>query len=339
MALVVSIRHGRSLASAGLIGNQRIRPALLAVDRPEGVFNDSDGGAGMAEVEVRVAARLEAVVGEGPVWLAEAPALWFVDIKDPAIYRFDPASRGLDRWAVPARIGCLVPRRGGGFLAALKTGLHTWDPEAGLAPLVDPEAALPDNRFNDGACDRRGRLFAGTMDDAERPIGAGNLYRFDRIGGDAVSLVGEVHLSNGLDWSPDDRTFYFADSLRRTVWAFDYDLGRGTIANRRVFARLAAATEAPDGLTVDAEGHVWIAVWGGHRLIRFAPDGREERTVPLPVPQPTSMAFGGPDLSTLYVTTARAGLDAAALAAAPLSGSLLELRPGVRGLPVTPFAG
>ncbi len=293
----------------------------------------------MGEGEIRVAARLETVVGEGPVWLPETGELWFVDIKNPTIFRLDPARGRLDRWPMPARIGFLVPRRGGGFIAGLKTGLFTWDPAAGLAPLHDPEPGRPDNRFNDAACDRRGRLFAGTMDDEERPIGAGTLYRLDRIDGPCVPVVGDVHLSNGLDWSPDDRTLYFADSLRRTVWAFDYDLESGQIAGRRVFARLAAETEAPDGLTVDGEGGVWIAVWGGSRLIRFAPDGREERTVPLPVPQPTSLAFAGADLRTLYVTTARAGLDAAALAAAPLSGSLLALDIGIAGRPATPFAG
>jgi sugar lactone lactonase YvrE len=142
-----------------------------------------------------------------------------------------------------------------------------------------------------------------------------------------------------LDWSPDDATFYFVDSLRRTIRAFDFEAATGALSAPRVFATLADNDGAPDGLCVDAQGGVWVAVFGGGRLLRYRPDGSLERTVPLPVPQPTSMAFGGADARTLFVTTARAGLDEAALAAAPLSGSVLALHPGVAGRPVTPFTG
>jgi sugar lactone lactonase YvrE len=202
---------------------------------------------------------------------------------------------------------------------------------------VDPEPDRPGNRFNDGKCDRRGRLFAGTMDNAEVEC-TGTLYRLDPDLSVHVMQT-DVHLSNGLGWSPDDRTLYYTDSLRRTIWAYDYDLDTGATANRRVFARVPDAAGVPDGLCVDAEGGVWSAHWGGWRLTRYAPDGRIDRVVGMPVPQPSCPAFGGPDLDVLYVSSAAIEMTPADFTKAPDGGGLFTLDVGVRGLPVNRFAG
>ncbi len=239
---------------------------------------------------------------------------------------------------MPERIGCVALRDNGGLIGAFKTGFKWIDPETGaVTPIADPETHMPDNRFNDGKCDRRGRLLAGTMDDAEA-LCTGTLYRLDPDLSVHVQCT-DVHLSNGLGWSPDDRLLYYTDSLRRTLWVYDYDLETGEVDNRRVFAEVPADAGVPDGLCIDAEGHVWSCHWGGARITRYAPDGRIERVLRVPVPQPACCAFGGPDFSELYVTTAAIGMTPEDLARAPDAGGLLVLDPGVHGLPVGRFAG
>jgi sugar lactone lactonase YvrE len=218
------------------------------------------------------------------------------------------------------------------------SGFKWLDPETGaVTPFHDPEPHLPGNRFNDGKCDRRGRLLAGTMDNDEVAC-TGTLYRLDPDLSAHVMCT-DVHLSNGLGWSPDDRLLYYTDSLRRTIWVYDYDLASGEIDHRRAFATVPEDAGVPDGLCVDAEGCVWSAHWGGWRLTRYAPDGRIELVVPMPVPQPSCPAFGGTDLATLYVTTAAIGMSEQDLAKAPHGGGLLAFEPGVRGLPTNRFAG
>jgi len=287
---------------------------------------------------IRCVADVRAEVGEGPAWDDRDGGLWWVDIKGQRLFRFDPASGENRAWAMPERIGCVVPRQAGGLIAAFQTGFKGIDPESGaVTPIVDPEPDRPGNRFNDGKCDRRGRLFAGTMDDAEVAC-TGTLYRLDPDL--SIHVVRrEVHLSNGLDWSPDDRLMYYTDSLRRLIWAYDYDPDRGATANERVFARILEDAGVPDGLCVDAEGFVWSAHWGGWRITRYAPDGRIDRVLEMPVPQPSSCTFGGPDLATLYVTSAAIGMSEADLANAPEGGGLFAVEVGVRGQPVSRFAG
>ena len=289
--------------------------------------------------DIEVVAEMRCVVGEGPVWHAGEAALYWVDIKNPTVHRLNPQTGAVTSWPMAERLGFLVPRAEGGFVAGFKSGLKTVDLATGaIEPIDDPELHLPGNRFNDGKVDRRGRLWAGTMDDAETAAGSGRLYRLD-ADLSWQSLQDGVHLSNGLGWSPDDEVMYFTDSIRQTIYAYDFDAATGGIANRRDFVRLVDEGQFPDGLCVDAEGFVWSAVWGGGRVVRYAPDGRIDRTVDLPVPQPTSCAFGGDDFATLYITSATADLDGTALAAAPLSGSLFSTIPGVKGQPPTPFAG
>jgi L-arabinonolactonase len=286
--------------------------------------------------EIRCIANPHARVGEGPVWDDRRHVLWWIDIKNPRLFRYDPATGENREFGMPERIGCVAPRENGGLIGAFMSGFKWIDPETGaMTPIADPEPERPGNRFNDGKCDRRGRLFAGTMDNAEVEC-TGTLYRLDPDL--SVQLMcTDVHLSNGLGWSPDDHVMYYTDSLRRTIWVYDFDL-ETEIGNRRVFARVPKDAGVPDGLCVDAGGFVWSAHWGGWRLTRYAPDGRVDRVVRMPVPQPSCPSFGGPGLDVLYVSSAAIDLSAADLARAPDSGGLFTLEPGVRGLPVNRFA-
>jgi sugar lactone lactonase YvrE len=279
-----------------------------------------------------------ALLGEGALWDAALQCLYWVDIKGRAVHRFEPARAHDTRWAVAEDVGSLAVRARGGLVLALRSGFHFFDPATGrTTPVVDPEPERAENRFNDGKTDRQGRFWAGSMHDPEiRPTGG--LYRLDADLSCRRMADGLV-ISNALCWSPDGRTMYHADTARRIVWAWDSDPASGDIAGRRTFVEIAAAAGAPDGATVDAEGFVWLAHWGGWRLSRFDPAGRLERTVRLPVQQPTCPAFGGPALDVLYVTSASIGLSAAERARQPWAGAILALDPGVRGLPETPFRG
>lgn len=279
-----------------------------------------------------------AFVGEGPVWLPAEKKLAFVDILSPAIILSDPTRGAFQTFPMTELVSAVVPRRRGGYLAAMQSGLKAVDLETGaVTTIAAPEADKPGNRFNDGKCDRRGRFWAGTMA-IDTTHGHGSLYRLDPDGRCTRMETG-VTISNGLGWSPDDRRMYFTDSGTRTIYVYDYDIDTGAIANRRVFVKVPEKGGTPDGLTVDAEGYVWSAHWDGWCVTRYDPDGRIERVITMPVPRPTSCAFGGPDLATLYITSARIRLSAAQLADAPLSGSVFAMPAPVRGLPETPFAG
>jgi sugar lactone lactonase YvrE/DNA-binding IclR family transcriptional regulator len=285
---------------------------------------------------VAVAVRAAALLGEGPLW--HGGRLLWVDILAPAIHVSDPAT-GSDRViAAEELVAALAPRRAGGVVAAARSGLRLLA-EDGLGPvLAAPIAEGAALRLNDGKCDRAGRFWVGSLALDSTPD-AGALHRIDADGSARVMQAG-LHVANGIGFSPDDHVLYLADSGRRRIDRFDFDLARGSIANRRPFVAFAEGEGVPDGLTVDAEGGVWVALWDGWRVARYAPDGRLDRVVHLPVPRPTSCAFGGPGLATLYVTSARVRLSAAELAAAPLSGSVFAIDAGgARGLPEPDFAG
>jgi sugar lactone lactonase YvrE len=276
-------------------------------------------------------------LGEGPVWCCETQALWWVDIKAPAVRRWEAATGSVQSWKMPEEAGSLALRAGGGVLVALKSGLFFLDPATGgITQAAPPHGEHRDMRFNDGRCDRQGRFWAGTMCDTDRGL-RGHLYRFDAKRGMQAVLDG-IAIPNGLCWSRDGTTMYFTDSPTRTIVAFAYDPASGALGERRVFATVEPPG-IPDGAIIDAEGFMWSAEFGGGRITRYAPDGRVDRRVVLPVSQPTCCAFGGPDLATLFVTCARTELSAAALAAQPLAGALLAFEPGVRGLPDPRFAG
>jgi sugar lactone lactonase YvrE len=288
--------------------------------------------------EIRCALPARALLGEGPLWDPEDRLLYWVDIRGRTVHGFDPASGRDTRWATPEEVGSLVRRTAGGLVVALRSGFHFLDLDTAAVTLIArPEPDRPENRFNDGKPDRRGRFWAGSMHHrTTAPTGA--LYRLDPDGS-CHRMVDGLCCSNALCWSPDGRTMYHADTAERIVWAWDSDPVRGEIAHRRVFARLGAEEGAPDGATVDAEGFVWLAHWDGWCVSRRDPGGRVERVVRLPVQRPTCPAFGGPGLDVLYVTSATIGLSAGALAAQPWAGAILALDPGVRGLPEARFPG
>lgn len=277
-------------------------------------------------------------LAEGPMWAPHEKRLYWVDILAPSVHRFDPVTRTNEETILPRLVSAVVPRRGGGLAALTQDGLESLDFSAGkLEAIVDPEAEMADNRFNDGKCDRLGRLWAGTMR-LDASSATGGLYA---IKGDRSwkRVANGFTVANGLDWSPDGRTFYFADSVPGRIYAYDFDLTGGTIDNRRVFAEVNPSEGRPDGLAVDSEGYVWCAIWDGWCVRRYAPDGRVDREIRLPVPRPTSVAFGGEDLKTIFITTARIRLPSRVLAEAPFSGGLFAIPAPVAGLPVSEFAG
>ncbi|HXT71989.1 MAG TPA: SMP-30/gluconolactonase/LRE family protein [Vicinamibacterales bacterium] len=277
-------------------------------------------------------------LGEGPLWDDRRQRLLFVDIMRGHIHEFDPVARADRIINVGRPVGAVALTEKGDWIAAAADGFYRVDPASGkVALLVAIEANLPDNRMNDGYVDARGRFWAGTMGMAGRRE-KGTLYRLDPDG-KVRRMLGPVSISNGLDWSPDNRIFYYTDLALGRVDQFDFEVASGTIKNRRPFVEFPTEIGYPDGLIVDAEGFVWVALWEGGSLHRYAPDGRLDVIVPVPASQTTKCAFGGPDMRDLYVTTAWIGLDAAARAEQPHAGSLFRIRPGVRGKNINRFAG
>lgn len=269
------------------------------------------------------------MLGEGPAWFDDA--VWFVDIKAPAVLRFDPASGALDQWHAPDQIGWVLPAEDGSIVAGVKGGLHRFDPATGdFALLAVVEADRPGNRLNDATVDAAGRLWFGTMDDAEEaPSGA--IYRADA--GGIARVIDGVCISNGPAVSADGRTLYHHDTLAGLVLASELDPA-GAVTATRVLARIDAGDGYPDGPTLDAEGCLWVGLFAGGGVRRYAPDGTLLATVPLPVANVTKVAFGGAGLRTAYATTARKGLTAAALAQQPHAGDLFAFDAGVAGVPL-----
>jgi len=287
--------------------------------------------------DVSCAVAHNAFLGEGPLWLARDKALLWVDILAPAVHVSEIASGRTRSITLGELVGAVVPRRRGGYVAATQGGFRSLDLSTGeMATLATP-AGMTGHRFNDAKCDAAGRLWAGTLALDASP-GEGALYRLD-TDGSLHEIEKGFHISNGMGWSPDSRRFYLADSGRRTIYVYDYDLAKGTLSNKQVFAQFSATDGMPDGLAIDAEGHLWVAMWDGWAVKRLAPSGEVERTILLPVPRPTSCAFGGTDLHTLYITSARIRLSATQLAAAPLSGSILSVALHVAGCPVGEYGG
>lgn len=262
----------------------------------------------------------------------------FVDIMRGHVHEFDP-STGRDRVVeVGQPIGAVTPTTRGDWVVAARDGFFRVDPATGRTTLIaHVERDDAATRMNDGYVDRRGRFWAGTMGmGGVRERGA--LYRLDPDGTVSKHLTG-VTISNGIDWSLDGRVMYHTDTGAGRVDAFDFDEARGTISNRRAFVSLPDDEGSPDGLVVDREGGVWIAIWEGGAVRRYWPDGTLDRIVPLPVTLVTKCAFGGPELKDLYVTTAWIDLDPAQRAQQATAGGLFRIRSGVAGRAAAPFAG
>jgi len=280
-----------------------------------------------------------AELGEGPAWEAQAGRLYWVDIHAGHLHIFDPHDGTDHRIDVGEFLGCAAPRQSGGVALGLRNGFATLDlATEKLTHLVDPEPSLTGHRFNDGKCDPAGRFLAGTMNDIETTP-TGSLYSL-APDGTWKALIREVRTSNGLAWSPDYRTFYFIDTPTHLVMAYDYDLATGEIANPRPAVSIPPEMGWPDGMTSDAEGMLWVALWGGARLTRWNPaTGGLLAEIPFPALNVSSCCFGGANLTDLYITTAREGMNAAELEKYPLSGGLFRVETKVQGMPTFSFAG
>ena len=278
-----------------------------------------------------------ALLGEGTVWIAEEQALYWVDIKGKFVHRYHPESGGQNSWPMPEEIGCLIPREKGGFVAGFQNGLAFVNLETdAIEKLGFPESDVPGNRINDGKADAQGRIWLGTMDNNERER-TGALYRVD-ADQSCHKMDDGYAITNGPAFSPDGRTLYHTDTLKKTIYAFDLATD-GSISNRREHIVIADDAGYPDGMNTDAEGYLWVGHYNGWRVTRFAPNGSVDRVIEMPVGANTNIAFGGPDLETLYVSTAAKQLDAAALAQQPLAGALFEVHVGVKGMPPGRYAG
>ena len=292
----------------------------------------------MTEIVCVVDAHAE--LGEGTYWDPVAQCLWWIDIFGKTINRYDPATRRNETFATPEKPGCLAVRERGGLVVSMADGFFFFDPETGeFDAIVDPEAEIPQTRFNDGKTDRQGRFWAGTMFDGPGQDMAkiGSLYRLDP---DLTChrIIEGLGIPNGLAWSPDSRVMYFTDSCTSQVWAWDFDPITGNVENQRVFIDLAS-NDVCDGATVDTEGCYWLTVPFKGKVMRFDPTGYLMRTIELPTDVPTCCEFGGKDLDVLYVTTARLSRSQEQLGSQSLAGGLFAVDVGVKGLKPTHFHG
>lgn len=306
--------------------------------------------------EVRCVLAAGAVLGESPVWSEQEQALYWIDMgrwngADPtpsvppsldapgaaSINRFDPLTGATRRWGLPESIGCFALKAGGGALLAQVDGLFEMDFASGHRQRVagvDSDRRV--FRFNDGKCDRQGRFWVGQVQARNSGELAGALFRYD--GRSLEPQLQGIGAANGLAWSPDSRQMYFADVMKWAVWVFDFDPERGVASRQRLFAQFPVGV-VPDGAAVDEEGGYWIALYGTGKIARYRPDGSLDREVLLPVSQPTMLAFGGPKLDTLYITSAAQRLSEDQLAKQPAAGGIFAFEPGVRGLPEPLFRG
>lgn len=284
--------------------------------------------------------KTRSILGESPIWDEVGKRLYWLDLRKPAIYRFDPSTgkNAKVKAALQGYVGGIVLRAKGGMMVVDQRGVFILDLASGrMKPFAKPMKDMRPVWFNDAKCDRGGNLWAGVGDRKEqKPLGV-----FYRIGpkGKATKIDSKFICPNGPAFSPDGRVCYFADSYAYKIYRYDIDPSTGKVGPRHLFAAVPESQGVPDGMTVDAEGGIWSCQWDGWRITRYTPDGRVDRIVELPVPRPTSVEFGGDDLSTLYITTASIDLSRDQLKQAPLSGSLFACRPGVRGLAEPRFAG
>jgi sugar lactone lactonase YvrE len=286
---------------------------------------------------LRVAVPAANLIGESPVWSVKEQALYWADVEARCVQRLHRDA--VTRWEVPEPIGSLGLRCSGGLITATRSGFVFLDTANGqLTAISDPEADLPGNRFNDGKVDRNGRFWAGTKNIANSPEPSGSLYRLD-ADLRAYRITGGLSCTNGIAWSPDNRTLYVCDTWLRRIYRYAFDPNSGTVGRRKLFAELSDKQGFPDGLTVDAEGCIWNAHYDGWCITRYDPDGRVRQVLNMPVQHVTSVTFGGSQLRTLYVTSASMRLSEAARRAQPLAGHVFAFEPGVTGLAECCFAG
>ncbi len=288
-------------------------------------------------MDIEVVLDAGAIIGESPTWSSVDGALYWIDVKRPALYRYDPRSKAQRSWAMPSDLGGFALLQDlSGAVVALRRGVFKLHfASGGLTRLADPPFDPALHRFNEGACDATGRFWIGVMFDplhqGAQPPRRASLHSFTLDGG-LRPEPDAAELHNGMAWSPDNRVFYLSHSQRHEIMAYDFDPPDGRIGSPRRFAQLPEGSGLPDGAAVDTDGAYWCALHGAGRLRRYRADGSVDRDIMLPVSQPTMCAFGGERLEELYVTSATDKLDAAQRQQEPSAGALLRLRPGVRGV-------
>jgi xylono-1,5-lactonase len=274
---------------------------------------------------------VRAELGEGPVWVERDAALWFTDIKRQKVYRYEPTSGERSEWDSPEQVGFVLPAENGGFIAGLQSGLYRFNPANGeFDRIIEVEPDIPTNRLNDGVVDPAGRLWFGTMDNKERDK-SGAFYCFDS-GELRRTNVTAISITNGPAVSPDGRTLYWVDTLGGTISVCDIADG-ASLGPSRLIVRIPPAEGYPDGPTIDSEGCVWISLYAGWEARRYSPAGEILESVRFPVANITKIAFGGPDLRTVFATTARQLLKPDALERQPQAGDLFQFQTDVPGVP------
>lgn len=283
---------------------------------------------------------IRAELGESPVWSAAENVVYWIDIRGRKLHRTSPSTRATTSIDLPSRPGMIALRRKGGLVAVLEDGLYAVDPSSGaIEQLVPLEADDPGNRANDGKCDAAGRLWVGTMNIADERLPVGSFYRIDPDL-TVTKVATDIAIPNGLAWSPDDTVMYRTDTLSNVVWRSAFDPATGARGDEEPFYRYDfRTTGGVDGAAVDADGGYWPAMYGGSKLQRIRPDGTVDQEIPLPVSQPTMPAFGGADMTTLFVTSATQNMNDDKLQAQPLAGALLAVETDFVGHPVHTFAG
>lgn len=276
-------------------------------------------------------------LGESPMWHVAEQAFYWIDIVNPSLHRLNLTSGDYQHWEMDDYIGAVVPREEGGVIVTVGNKILSVDISSGeLTTIAAIEPWSKDIRMNDGKCDRQGRLWIGVAStDTENP--KGGLFRLDPDG-KLTQMEDKITISNGLGWSPDDKTFYYTDGLKYRIYQYDFDIDSGSITNRRVFLQLDKSAIEPDGLTVDSEGYIWEAQWNSWKIFRYAPDGTLSDEITMPVKRPTSCIFGGPNLDVLYVTSCSRAIGESERLSPP-AGNVFAIEVGVKGLPEPAFAG
>lgn len=284
---------------------------------------------------VEVWHRGQDILGEGPVWHSSEDALYWLDIKGKKLQR-RTLSGQYNSWSLPERASALAFQDKGVLLLATESGLYDYALSTNtMTRRVSLEPELPHNRSNEGKCDPWGNFWCGTMDDTEQQK-SGALYRYTPNGEWTKQLDG-IGISNTLAWSPDGTTMYFADSLEQTMYAFDIEPESGKLTNQRIFLSTKGTQATPDGSAMDAEGHLWNCQWDGGKVVRYAPDGSVKQVIELPVSRPTSCAFGGKEMKTLFITSASVGLSEVRQQQEPLAGAVFTVEVAIRGAEIPAF--
>ena len=283
---------------------------------------------------------IPALLGEGTLWVPDEKALYWVDVVGKRVHRYSPEGGAKKSWAFDTEVTSLAERKQGGFIGTTRHGFAFFDftrDTVNPEPIATFETDIPGNRFNDGKADPRGRFWAGTVDEANWRDETGSLYRMDAD--KSVRVVDKPYIcSNGPAFSVDNKTFYHNETMKGIVYAFEFS-SEGEISNKRPFIKLKDGEGGCDGMTVDSEDCIWVCHFGGGRVTRYSPKGELLQTIPFPVPNVTSCTFGGENLDTLFITTARYGMSDEDVTKNPIAGSLFSCKPGVKGLPTQEFSG